>query len=76
VSSRVFHWVAENELLGIVEGSDPSEIKEEAAHFARAGNQGAQTTLGSVTHIDQKKDDGSKPGLTGTYQGTTWNKQP
>jgi hypothetical protein len=45
-------------------------MKEETAHRVRAGDVRAQATLGSFAHTDQKKDGGSKAGLTGTLW---WN---
>jgi hypothetical protein len=58
-SSWDFHWFAEYEWLGIVEGSAPSKTKEGTAHCVRAEDKGALATLGSSAHSDQNKD-GSK----------------
>jgi hypothetical protein len=46
----------ENEWLYIVEGSAPSESKEETAHRVGTGDVGAQATLGSFARTDRKKD--------------------
>jgi hypothetical protein len=44
-----FHLTMENKLRDIVQGSAPSEMKEETTYSAvRAGNVGALTTLGTV----------------------------
>jgi hypothetical protein len=52
-----------------MEGSAPSKTKEETAHCVRPRDQGALVALGNFAHTDQKKDDGSKPGPTGTLWG-------
>jgi hypothetical protein len=46
----------ENECQDIVEGSAPSETKEETAHRVGAGDIRAPVTLGSFARTDQKKD--------------------
>jgi uncharacterized cupin superfamily protein len=54
-NSRDFHYTAENECQDILEGSAPSETKEESAHRVRAGDVGATTTLGSFACTEQKR---------------------
>jgi hypothetical protein len=66
----------ENECQDIVEGSAPSETKEEMAHRVRAGDLGALITLGSfactehkrrmmVEHLDQ----------LASYEGAAWDER-
>jgi hypothetical protein len=70
MSSRDFYRASKNEWLDIVEGSAPSETKEEPARRVRAGDVGAPATLGSFAHIDRKKDGGSISGPTGILSGS------
>jgi hypothetical protein len=45
VSSRVFHWAAENECKDIVDEPATAQAKEETAHSLTAREVGALTTL-------------------------------
>jgi hypothetical protein len=51
-----FNETTENECQVIVEGSAPSETKEETAHRVGAGDVGTLATLGSFVCTDRKKD--------------------
>lgn len=55
VSSWYFHQVRESERLYVVEGSAPSEIKEEITSSLRAIDVAASTILGTFAHTDQKR---------------------
>jgi hypothetical protein len=62
-----------------VEGSVPSEIKNEIAHGAGVGNVGASATRDSfVSTVEKKKtlDDGDARGLTGTLSGSRSGQAP
>jgi hypothetical protein len=53
-----------------MEGSAPSEMKEETARRVRVGDVGAPATLDSFVPPQlEKQDDGDKPGSTGTLGG-------
>jgi uncharacterized cupin superfamily protein len=72
-----FHYTAKHECQDFVEGSAHFEAKEEAAHRVRAGDVGAQATLGSLAPTDRKSRmmvihlDWLTP-----YQGATWDERP
>jgi hypothetical protein len=54
----------ENEWLYIVEGSAPSETKDEIAHRVRARGVGALVTIGNFAPLEE--DDGDTPAPIGT----------
>jgi hypothetical protein len=54
-SSWIFHRAAESEWLDIVEGSAPSETKENTTSILRIRNMGVTTTLGTFVRTDRRK---------------------
>jgi hypothetical protein len=67
-NSRGFHLTMEKVLRNIMQGSVPSDTKEETTYSGvRAGNVGALITVKTFGSTDHKERDGGDiPGLTGT----------
>jgi hypothetical protein len=76
MSSRVLHWVAENEWLDIVEGSAPSKTKEVTTSSLRAMDVGALMTVRTFACTDQKKLMVINLDRLAPYEGTARDERP
>jgi hypothetical protein len=77
VSSRDFQRIAKNEWLDILEGSAPSETKEETTNNSLRGiNIETLTRFGTFGHTNRSKMMVIHLDRLAPYQGAAWDERP